>query len=85
MLLERNHLHQAIFAPICDEDGQSPLSIAVQFGHEETVEILLERDDLSYDIADKQGRTPLAWAVALGHLKLIFLLERNRRYHEKSH
>jgi len=41
-------------------------STAVQFGHEATVELLLERDNLSYDIADKQCRTPLLWAVALG-------------------
>ena len=71
--------------PACVLSKKSPLSIAVQFKHEETVKILLEGDNLSYYIADKQGRTPLSWAVALGHVKIIFLLDRNRRYYEKSH
>lgn len=53
---------------VCDEDGQSPLSLAVQFGHDETVKMLLEQHDIYPDQADNRGRTCGLWPLGVGEL-----------------
>jgi len=46
--------------------------------HEETVRILLGRNDVNPDRADKRGRTPLSWAAEYGYEESVrMLLERD--------
>jgi len=46
--------------------------------HEETVRILLRRNDVNPDRPDKRGRTPLSWAAEYGREESVqMLLERN--------
>jgi ankyrin repeat protein len=42
-----------------DEDGRTPLSWAVEGGHEAVVKLLVERDDVEADSKHSRGRTPL--------------------------
>ena len=54
-------------------EGQTPLHLAVQEGHEETVALLLDRGhDLEY--CDDRGDTPLHLAVYFGYRDIVELL-----------
>ncbi len=57
-----------------DGYGQSPLSLAAQYGHFETVKALLARDDIAADSADHQGLTALSWAAQNGYEEVVKLL-----------
>ena len=58
--------------------GMTALTWAAGRGHEEVVNILLEREDINPDQADTfHGRTPLSWAAEGGHSGVVkMLLER---------
>ena len=58
--------------------GHTALMWAVIQGHEEVVNMLLEREDVNPDQPDtKYGRTPLSWAAREGHQGVVkILLER---------
>lgn len=53
--------------------GASPLHFAAQFGHSETIEVLL-RAGVSRDTRTKVDRTPLHVAAQEGHLDIVNLL-----------
>jgi ankyrin repeat protein len=40
--------------------GQTPLSLAAEYGHEAVVKLLVEREDIEADSKDANGRTPLS-------------------------
>jgi len=50
-----------------DEDDQTRLSCAADYGHERVVNRLPEGVDLDPNITDKDGPTGLFWAVNNGH------------------
>ena len=55
--------------------GQTPLSWAVENGHEGIVKLLLERKDVNPDTPDTiDGRTPLSWAAMKGYEGIVKLL-----------
>jgi len=55
--------------------GRTPLSWAVENGHEGLVKLLLERKDVKPDTRDtKYGQTPLLWAAEKGHEGIVRLL-----------
>ena len=58
--------------------GNTALTWAAIRGHEEVVNILLEREDINPNQADTEyGRTPLQWAAKNGHEGIVkMLLER---------
>lgn len=49
---------------------------AVQRGHEDIVETLLQADDSAVNVADKRYRTPLFWAVRMGKWSIANVLLR---------
>jgi ankyrin repeat protein len=56
-------------------DGGTPLHLAAEKGHLETVKLLLEHAK-DKNPADNIGSTPLHWAAQKGHLETVkFLLE----------
>lgn len=57
-----------------DNQGRTPLHVAVGIGNAEITELILSVDQAKVDIQDIHGRTPLHWAVQLGHPKMIKLL-----------
>jgi len=57
-----------------DEDGRTPLSLAVASGHEKTVELLLATGRVDPDADDADGRTLLWWARENGHEAIVKLL-----------
>ncbi|KAI5778348.1 hypothetical protein EDC01DRAFT_791105, partial [Geopyxis carbonaria] len=56
-----------------DACGRSPLLRAVRFGHEDTVNLLLERS-ANFETKDRKGRSPLSYAVSMGHEGIVKLL-----------
>ena len=51
---------------------------ALKIGHEATLELMLERDDVDVNLKDENGVTPLLWAIAKGHESMVrLLLERD--------
>ena len=55
--------------------GQTPLSWAVENGHEGIIKLLLERKDVNPNIPDTTaGRTPLSWAAVKGYEGIVKLL-----------
>ncbi|RYP86354.1 hypothetical protein DL769_000738 [Monosporascus sp. CRB-8-3] len=63
-----------ILADSKDEYGRTPLSLAAERGHEATVKLLIERDDVEADSKNKYGQTPLSYAAEDGHEAVVKLL-----------
>ena len=57
-----------------DESNRTPLSWAVEHGHEAVVRLLIGRDDVNINAKDKDGWTPLSWAALGGHEAIVRLL-----------
>ena len=62
------------FLELKDETGQTPLSWAAACGHQTTVQLLIQRDDIDINTKDKHGWTPLLWAAVSGHDAVVRLL-----------
>jgi ankyrin repeat protein len=58
-----------------DADGQTPLSLAAEYGHEAVVKLLVEQEDVEADSKDANGRTPLSWAPGYRHEAVVKLLQ----------
>ena len=58
-----------------DDRGRTPLHLAAEGGHLDTVDILLH-NNAAVDARDRDGRTPLALADAAGHGAVADLLRR---------
>jgi len=58
-----------------------PLSWAAEYGREESVQMLLERNDVNPNSADKSGRTPLSWAAENGHEEIVEMLSQRNDAH----
>ena len=56
-----------------DNDGNTPLIMASQYGYTETVKLLLEYD-ADKEAKDKYNRTPLIWASRYGKTEIVKLL-----------
>ena len=71
-------LSQSANVDLKDGAGRTPLALAAENGHEQVVNLLLERNDVEADSKDKNGRSPLSYAAMYGHEKVVkLLLERN--------
>ena len=71
-------LSQSANVNLKNGDGETPLLIAAQRGHEEVVKLLLERIEVNADSMDKDNQSPLSYAAAGGHEKIVkLLLDRN--------
>ncbi|SPO02849.1 uncharacterized protein DNG_05526 [Cephalotrichum gorgonifer] len=57
-----------------DSDGRTPLSWAVEGGHEDVVKLLLETGKVDINAKDRRGETPLSRAVSHGNMAIIELL-----------
>ena len=57
-----------------DNQGRTPLHVAVGIGNSAITELILSVEQAKVDIQDIHGRTPLHWAVQLGHPSMIQLL-----------
>ena len=57
-----------------DGEGRTPLSHAVEGGHEEVVIMFLTRSDIEPNFKDDHGRTPLLYAAEKGHEAVVKLL-----------
>lgn len=58
-----------------EEDGQTPLSYAAEYGHEAEVKLLLADGRVDLDSKDyRYGHTPLLWAAYKGHDAVFKLL-----------
>ncbi|KAF5988695.1 ankyrin protein [Fusarium bulbicola] len=58
-------------ADVKDDFGRTPLSYAAEYGHKDTVELLMKHADTDTDSTDEQGRTPLSWAAGRGHVDVL--------------
>ena len=59
-----------------DENGNTPLHIAAEKGHENMAELLLA-NNAEINAKDNNGRTPLAWAENQGHKDVVELLRQH--------
>jgi len=57
-----------------DSDGRTPLSYAVDRGHEEVVKLLLDTGMVDADSMDDFGRTALSFAAENGEKRVVELL-----------
>ncbi len=57
-----------------DEEGRTPLHVAIRHNQIDIVKMLIAIQDINVNIADKNGMTPLIEAAQLGHDELIKLL-----------
>lgn len=61
-----------------DSMGQTPLSLAVRFGHYGIVKLLIDTDKVDVNSIDKTWRTPLVHATENGRLEIVNLLIRKK-------
>jgi len=54
----------------------TPLAWAAHNGHDETVRVLLEWEEVNSDEPDNPGQTPLSFAAQNGHEEVVRILER---------
>lgn len=54
--------------------GNSPLSLAAEFGQDEAVAEILKQKNLNVSPAQTDGKTPLHWAALKGYSKIVRLL-----------
>ena len=54
-----------------DFSGRTPLSWASEYGHEATVKLLLETENVNVDSKDNGHRTPLSWAARKGREAIV--------------
>jgi ankyrin repeat protein len=62
---------------LCDmknDEGETPLLLAVAGGHRDIVELLLATGEVDVNVEDDEGETPLLLAVAGGHRDIVELL-----------
>ncbi|KAH6908472.1 hypothetical protein BKA70DRAFT_1279931 [Coprinopsis sp. MPI-PUGE-AT-0042] len=52
---------------------------ASENGHEGTVQLLLERDDIQLDATNKYGRTAYSYSVRYGNIARMILDRRSRQ------
>lgn len=57
-----------------DEEGRTPLSVAVLHGHDSMVKVLLQNDKVQPDSRDDRGQTPLSHATFAGQETVVRLL-----------
>ena len=57
-----------------DECGRTPLSYAIEGGHETIVRLLINRDDVEVNIEDEDGQALLSCAAQYGHEAIVRLL-----------
>jgi ankyrin repeat protein len=62
-----------------DENGKTPLHLAIYAGHKEIVDMLLNDLDIDVNLKDKEGAYPLHWAAKLGYATIVekILKEKN--------
>lgn len=65
-------------------NGQTPMSVASEGGHEAIVKLLLAEHGVEPDHKDSYGRTPLASASACGHHGVVTLLLATNRVNPDS-
>ncbi|KAG5809640.1 hypothetical protein H9Q74_005480 [Fusarium xylarioides] len=58
-------------ADVKDDFGRTPLSYAAEYGHKDTVELLMRNANTDTDSTDEQGRTPLSWAAGRRHVDIL--------------
>ena len=61
-----------------DRGGRTPLSWAVEKGHEVVTKPLLEMSKVDVDLKDRYGRTSPRWAVEGGYRDMFRLLQCSR-------
>ncbi len=63
-------------AKICTrgKNGNTPLSLASQYGHGDIVRLLLDADQVAINARDRNGHTPLHSASQYGHGDVVRLL-----------
>jgi ankyrin repeat protein len=57
-----------------DEDGRTPMHIAVELGYIQIVKTLLSSPEIALDVPDSEMKTPLASASASGYTEIAKLL-----------
>ncbi|WP_395462822.1 ankyrin repeat domain-containing protein [Wolbachia endosymbiont of Cantharis cryptica] len=57
-----------------NEDGYTPLHLAVLYGCTDTVRVLLQAKGIDINAANKDGLTPLHFAASLGHTDIVKVL-----------
>ncbi|KAJ7581693.1 hypothetical protein C8J56DRAFT_250116 [Mycena floridula] len=79
--LEQLLLQDPTHATSIDEKGYTPLSYAVQQGHSDIVQLLLDKN-ADPDACNKYQRTPLSYAAEEGHSNIVqLLLDKNADPH----
>ncbi|KAJ7125965.1 ankyrin repeat-containing domain protein, partial [Mycena epipterygia] len=57
-----------------DSYSRTPLSYAVERGHQGIVELLLQQNGVDPNTPDSYSRTPLSYAASNGHQGIVELL-----------
>jgi ankyrin repeat protein len=66
-------LEKAVDLESRDDNGQTPLSWAVQYGRKAVVELLVSKG-VNLESRDNEGQTPLSWAARDGRKAIVELL-----------
>jgi ankyrin repeat protein len=68
-------LDKGVNLPSQEEDHyQERLLVAIWYGHEAILKMLLKRDEANINFKDKSGRTPLSWAAEKGSEAVVDIL-----------